>query len=502
VSRRVPTAGAALAAGVALLFSVWVGNRIYEGLPHIEDDFSNLWAAHVFAQGRAALPSPPDKNSFLVPFVVDYNGLRFSKYPPGWPAALSLGVRLGAQGLVNPILAALAVWLTFRLGSKIAGPWVGLLSAMLVLISPMFAMISGSLLSHSLSLFLSLAFTLAWIDLFLPPGSAFVAGHPPRTLLVLVAGGTLGLLALTRPLTAVGLALPFAIHAIWLMLRGGPTARKRLVAIAGLALALATLLPVWQWSLTGDPWLNLYTLWWPYDRLGFGPGIGVTATGHNLSLAYSNARFSLRAGMHDLFGWPYLSWIFLPFGLFALRKDRRAWLAFAVLPGLIVAYAFYWIGSWLYGPRYYYEALPGLAILSAAGIVAIGGWSVESRLLTRFRRRATVALVGGLVAVDLVLYMPARLTSMRHLYGISRQAMAPIENADLGRALIIVHPEHRWTDYGALLTLGPPFSSTDKTLLTIFLGDGQDADLARNFPDRILYHYFTKEPSVFYRISP
>jgi hypothetical protein len=501
VKPRLPAIGAGLAAVVALLISVWVGDAIYERLPHIEDDFSNLWAAHVFAQGQAALPTPPDKNSFLVPFVVDYNGLRFSKYPPGWPAALSLGVTFGADWLVNPILACMAVWLTFRLGSKIAGGWVGLLAAVLLTISPMFVMISGSLLSHGLSLFLSLAFILAWVDLFFAPVAPSSSAHVPVSILVLVAGASLGLLALTRPLTAVGVALPCAVHGLWIVARGGPAARKRLLGVGGLAVAVAALLPLWQWSLTGDPWLNLYTLWWPYDRLGFGPGIGVTSTGHNLSLAYSNARFSLRAGMHDLFGWPYLSWIFLPFGLLALRKNARAWLAFAVLPGLLLAYSFYWIGSWLYGPRYYYEALPGLAIVSAVGIYHIGGWSVGAHLLAGFRRRATVALVAGLVAVDLVFYLPARIAGMRHLYGISRQAMAPFEAAHLGRALIIVHPEHHWTEYGTLLTLGPPFASTDDTLLAIFLGDDQDAALARDFPDRILYHYYTNEPSTFYRIS-
>jgi uncharacterized membrane protein len=501
VRSHLPAIGAGVAAAIALLLSVWVGQVVYEGLPHIEDDFSNLWAAHVFAQGHAALPTPPDKNSFLVPFVVDYNGLRFSKYPPGWPAALSLGVRFEADGLVNPILACLAVWLTFRLGSKIAGAWIGLLAAVLLMISPMFVMISGSLLSHGLSLFLSLAFILAWIDLFIAADTSSSTDHPPAAILVLVAGASLGLLALTRPLTAVGVALPFAVHAIWILLRGRPAARKQLLGLGGLALAVAALLPVWQWSLTGDPWLNLYTLWWPYDRLGFGPGIGVTSTGHNLSLAYSNARFSLRAGMHDLFGWPYISWIFLPFGLFSLHKSSRAWLAFAVLPGLLLAYSFYWIGSWLYGPRYYYEALPGLAIVSAAGISFIGGWSVKAGLLIGVRRRAVTALLAGLIAVDLVFYLPARLASMRHLYGISRQALAPIEAANLGRALIVVHPEHHWTEYGALLTLAPPFSSTDEILLTIFLGGDQDGELARDFPDRILYHYFTSEPSIFYRIS-
>ena len=497
---RIPAAGAGLIAIAAFFFSAWVADHIYERLPHLEDDFANLWQAHVIARGHLALATPPEPNSFLVPFVVDYNGLRFTKYPPGWPAALSLGVRIGAGWLVNPLLAALALWLTFRLGSKVCGPWVGLLATILMSVSPMFAMISGSLLSHSLSLFLGLAFILAWVDLFLPLEDPAEANRLPRSIPVLAAGMSLGLLALTRPLTASGVGLPCAAHGLWLLVHGRPAQRKSVLKIAGVAVAIAALLPVWQWALTGNPWLNLYTLWWPYDRLGFGTGIGVTETGHNLRLAYSNARFSLRAGVHDLFGWPYLSWIFLPAGLVALRGVRRAWLAFGVFIGLLLVYAFYWIGSWLYGPRYYYEALPGLAILSAAGITWIGAWRRQPARWRGFRRRAMAALLAGLIATDLVFYLPARLGVMRHLYGISRSAMAPFESADLGRALVIVHVEKHWMEYGTLLMLAPPFSADDDTLLVIDRDGDQDARLARAFPDRLIYHYYTRDPSTFYRI--
>jgi 4-amino-4-deoxy-L-arabinose transferase-like glycosyltransferase len=85
--------------------------------------------------------------SFLVPFVVDYEGQRFGKYPLGWPAMLALGIALGARSLVNPLLAGLGVWLTYRLGKRTLGETVGLLAAGLTLTSPFFLLNSGSLLS-------------------------------------------------------------------------------------------------------------------------------------------------------------------------------------------------------------------------------------------------------------------------------------------------------------------------------------------------------------------
>jgi len=76
-----------------------------------------------------------------VPFVIDYQGRRFAKYPPGWPATLSLGVRAGLTYMMNPALAGLAVWLIYRLGSKVSRPEIGLLVALLAAVSPMFLML-------------------------------------------------------------------------------------------------------------------------------------------------------------------------------------------------------------------------------------------------------------------------------------------------------------------------------------------------------------------------
>ncbi len=99
------------------------------------------------------------------------------------------------------------MWLTYRLGAKLLGDTAGLFAAGLTLTSPFFLMNSGSLLSHPLGLVLSAAFVLAWLDLTGTPD-----GRIPPWVLALAAGLSLGLLALTRPLTAVALAVPFGLH--------------------------------------------------------------------------------------------------------------------------------------------------------------------------------------------------------------------------------------------------------------------------------------------------
>jgi 4-amino-4-deoxy-L-arabinose transferase-like glycosyltransferase len=288
----------------AVLMAYMAADLVFERVPHLEDEMAYVWQAEAAAKGQLSIPSPPLAKSVFTPFVVDYEGQRFGKYPPGWPVLLALGVLAGGRAWVNPLLAGLAVWLTYRLGQKIFDQRIALLAAFLTLTSPFFLLNSGSLLSHPWSLALSLTLALVWLDLFLQDAAPPV----PAWMLTGVAGLSLGLLALTRPLTALGVGLPFFVHGLVLLWRGAPQTRRRVLVIGLLALAVAALIPLWQFAVTGDPLLNPYTLWWKYDKVGFGEGFGRQEGGHSLYWAWVNLRNSLKAGQADLFGWGRISW--------------------------------------------------------------------------------------------------------------------------------------------------------------------------------------------------
>ena len=488
---------------VTILVTFYVTNEYFEAIPHLEDEIAYVWQARAIADGNLAVASPPQAESFLVPFVVDHNGIRFGKYPLGWPILLGIGVRLGIRSLVNPLLAGLGVWLTYRLGKKIFGETVGIIASILTLTSPFFLMNSGSLLSHSFGLVLSLSFALSWIDSFIEPD------NKNRKLTVVVAGFTLGVLALTRPLTAIAVAFPFAVHGIILVIRKDWPTRWRVMAVGGLALGLGALIFVWQYAVTGDALLNPYTLWWEYDKIGFGPGYGLTENGHSLRLARINTRFSLGVGYRDLFGWLRYSWIFLPFGLLAviLRRNWRGLLVGAVFPSLVVFYAAYWVGAWLFGPRYYFEGLFSLTLLSGAGIAWLAGWPIlpgeEWRAYLgwkRIRPLLVLALVAVLVLGNIIYYAPLRLSNLRGLYGMDGSDLKPFLNEqaqDLAPALIVVHPKN-WMEYGVLLDLQTP--DLDSPFIFIF-SHNQESDeaLRGDFPGRDFYHYYPSEPFVFYK---
>ncbi len=495
----------ALLISIAAVFAAYfVADRVYERMPHFEDEMAYVWQAQAIAGGDLALPSPPNPKSFMTPFVIDHNGARFGKYPPGWPAALALGFATGLEDWVNPILAGLGIWLLYLLAKRITTAPIGLLTVLLMLTSPMFWLLSGSLLSHAWSLVLTLGFALAWLDIFIHEEreeknlAPFLLKPAPRWMLILVAGLSLGVLVLTRPMNAVGVALPFFVHGVVLLVRGDRSTRIRVLMIGLLAASVGALLFAWQFAVTGDPLLNPYTLWWKYDKIGFGEGYGRWGDGHSMDHAWYVINYSLwspRGTRGDVFGWENLWWLYLPFGLWALRKKSSALLVAGIFPALLLAYIPYWIGSWQYGPRYYYEGMLGLTILSAAGVF----WLAGSGLIIR-KILAGLALA-VLVGYNLFAYLPDRLWEMRGMYNINRAMLEPFYTVDaqsLKPALIVVHTQKEWTEYGGLLEL----QNAQLTTPFIFALNRRDAVIAdyyEGFPERQLYHYYPDEPFTFYQ---
>jgi hypothetical protein len=479
-----------------------VADRTFEHIPHLEDEIAFVWQAEVISRGNLTLPTPPNPNSFLVPFVIDHEGQRFAKYPPGWPVLMAVGMLTVGRDLVNPLLSGLAIWLTYRLGRKVWSAPVGLLAAGLTLTSPFYLMNSATLLSHPFGLVLSAAFTLAWLD-WHPEASP-----KKKCLTNLVAGLSLGVLAVTRPWTAVGVAFPFILHAIIRMICEGWQVRAHLLAVAATAGALASLYILWQYTVTGDPFLNPYTLWWPYDKVGFGPGHGTAEQGHTLRHAFVNTRMNLWWGAHDLFGWGKYSWIFLPFGLIALclKKNWRALLVGSVFFSLVLAYGFYWVGFWGFGPRYYYEGLYSVTLLSAAGIAFLtglpiepGGSWVKFTGWQRLRPLAVLVFLIFLISSNLIYYTPNRLAGLHGLYDMQREMLHPFEIAEeqgFTPALVIVHASI-WTEYGVFLELSNPYFDSP-FIFALSRTAHENTELGQYFPERRVYHYYPDRPYTLY----
>jgi 4-amino-4-deoxy-L-arabinose transferase-like glycosyltransferase len=463
-----------LICAAALLATAAFATFAFERLPHLEDEVAYLFQARTLAMGRLTVPSPAQPDSFWTPFVLDYRGQRFGKYTPGWPAMLAPGALAGAPWLVNPLLAAIALYLIYRLGATLYDGRTGLLAAALGLFSPLFLVLGGSFLSHLASMVWLLLFSLWFVWTVQGRSRWFGLG----------AGLALGMAFLVRPLTAVAWAVPFALYAIVQFVRERPARAPYLLMAAGAA-GMAALLPLYQWAVTGDPLLNPYTLWWPYDRVGFGPGFGAMPGGHSPHYAWINLRQDLSRAATDLLGWPALSWLPLLLGLALAPRRRRDPALLAPFACLVAAYLFYWIGSpsRLWGPRYYFEGFAWLWLLAAVGLIKAWDWAGAR---PRWVRLAGAGAVACLLAVNLAVLIPARWQEAHGFYGISRAQYQPILEANLHNALVIVYAD-RWLEYGALLGEMSP-TLDDDVVYARGSKPETDAAVIAQYPGRAVYY--------------
>lgn len=475
----------ALFALLAALLMVW---QVTERLPHLEDEIAYIFQARTFAHGALWAPVPEDTSAFFLPFVLNIGDKRVGKYTIGWPLVLAIGERFKVGWLVNPLLGALNVMLIYAVARDLYDRQIGVTAGILAGASPFFLIQSSTYMSHAAaSLWVAL---LLWS--LLRGESVQDAGRSGRGWAAL-SGAALGMLALTRSLTAVALGVVLGSLLLLRAIRQrqpvtGLISRYWLMAV--LAVTVAALQPLYAYLVSGDPTTNFYTLVWEYDRVGFGPEFG--RYGHTIQQGLYTSYKDLELWASDLFGWPYVSWLPIIPGVIAgirwARPGRKIWPVALLLSfvSLVLIHTAYWIGARVYGPRYFYEALTGVTILAAVGLRAVGGWLEEGiRLLTsgtggstgepsHIGRRAfspalALLLAAGL-AVDLGIYLPGRTAEWHGLYGISREPLEELEEIrQTDRVLILVRGDY-WRQYGMFFYLnspwydGPYVAAHDKTM--------------------------------------
>lgn len=446
---------------------------VLEQVPHLEDEVAYLFQAQVFSMGRLYVQSPDQPGCFFAPFVLDFEGRRFGKYPPGWPAILSVGVSLRQPWLVNAAGAALTVALVFRLAKSLYGGRTAGLAAGLTMISPFVLLLAGSLMSHTWCL----AFLTAFLWAFYQCWEGDCA-HQDRW--AWVSGLSLGAAFAIRPFTAVAFAIPSGFCVLWRLVwhREHRPLWFLLLGFCSLAVSVFACQAIW----TGDPLQSPYTLFWPYDRLGFGPGTGPLPGGNTLWLGLSGSVAAIGHLASDLFGWPALSLAFVV--LLFMFRPRRRWDLFMVLSALalILGYALYWTSGDVFGPRYAYEGVSALIVLSARGIVQVGGWLEE-----RGRLWTLKAGLGVLVAVGLMLYWPWQISRYRGLYGITAKSRAVLTECGLEHALVIVEEERGWWDYAVAFSMNAPTLDGE----VVYASDcGPEVEaLLQTYSDRAVYRF-------------
>lgn len=547
---------------VAILFAFAVASHVAISvlgrIPHVQDSVTYLFQAQTLARGAVTAPAPPLATAehtahFDQEFLLVRDGRWFGKYPPGYPAVLALGVLARAPWLVNPLLAALTVALFYALARRFrqttdhrppppaslntaplntAPPTTDLLAPLLLATSPFFLVMSGSLMAHTTELFWTTLFMLAWITALARrpahrhPGRAIslVTRHSSHvTPWPLLAGVALGMLFLTRQYTAATIGLSFG--AGWLVAQrlagrrrqtphDSPQTATRLntapliTDLLNTALLLLTALPfllallAHQHAVTGNALTDPRLLYWPYDRVGFGPDIGqpenafdVTQTSAGLAIAWFsdptqpphghsparglfNLTRNLEALESHLFGWPPLLTLAFVWLAFLLRRPSAGdWVWLLVALAVAGGYVAYWHAGIAYGPRYLYAALPALVILSARGVAA---------LTATIGRDWAAAILVVLIGYNLW-QLPGHVASYRVYNFISGSGQQRVEAAARTPALVFITPkEGDWWEYGAYFSGNTPWLD-GPVVYARDLGLAENDRLRAHFPHRTAF---------------
>jgi hypothetical protein len=496
----------ALTAGIC----AYVWGHLIAPTAVVHDEASYLLQARIFARGAFAMPSPP-LPEFFEQFHTYVTPAFASKYPPGHALLLAIGMLVGWPALMPLVLNGIAGAMVFLLARRIANPIVGLLTWFIWLTA------RGSF--HSLASYFSETTTTA---LWMLGWWALLEWRDSGRRRWLVAlSACVAWMAITRPLTAVGYALPVAVVV------GVTLARRRgwrellLPSLAGIA--ILALIPYANLRTTGDwrtmPYSQYSTIYFPWDV----PGFGIDSTPPRRALPPDMVKFAAAARPPHRFYVPSA----LP-GAFAARLGYLAldvWsgprivlglVALAALPvigleaGLAIATTIVLVAVYLsfgHSPAwtlYYAETLPVFAFLSAAGL-----WSLMANVGRAGRRRALAlpsaasALAASLLVV-LSVPIAVRLWTYWRNENLSTQsyqrsvAMA-IHDIPEPRAIVFVRYAKWHNLHKSLITNDPDFA-TSHVWVVYDRGD-DNGRLMRLAPERAAYLYDESRLSLI-RIPP
>jgi len=350
--------------------------------PLLIDSIIQLFQAKVFASGAAYAPAPEYEGFFTTQHMLVDGDRWYSQYPPGHPAALAIGVWIGAPWLIPILFSLLTAWLITDTARRLFGEPVARVTLVLLVAAPFFWFMGASFMNHVSALLFTSLFLWCFVRWEASgggsgvepggagdgPGAGSARARRPRAGWIFAAGLALGAAFLSRPLTAVAVGAALAIPAI--RIAGRRWWSAGLLGAVGFA-ALAAFYFAYNAATTGDPLTAGYMkLWGAEHGLGFhrSPWGDV----HTPLTGLRNELVDLGLLQSFLFEWAVPA--VFPLGLFlAAGWATRAWetrlvAAFFAIPA---AYFFYWHRDAFLGPRYLYEGLPFLMPLLALSFVEV-----------------------------------------------------------------------------------------------------------------------------------
>jgi hypothetical protein len=459
---KAPVVVVAAAAVIASGASLWMASTVLERMPHQPDEVVYGLQAGWIADGRLTGDVPMCPDHFEVPFTHHLGDRWIGHYPVGWPALLALADPLDASWAVAPLLRLPWILALAAVGWALDGRRTAVLAAALGATSPLATVLFSTRMAHPAA---ATAIVVAlWLLLRPPDGVPLPRWRAP------VAGLALAMAFAVRPLSAVAGAVVLGGALITDAVRGRRPARELASVVAGGLLGTLPTL-VANAVVTGSPWH------FPYALAG-APMMG----GDQIAFGVRNLDAILAALDVQLlgWGWPWLTGpaaaglafapAMLPFLLGRSRPGDR--LLLTVAAGLVLVH----VGARAsglhgYGPRYAFEALAPILVLSARGLAELAAFERDRRLPVALAAAATL-IVGAAITTPL---RAGLYRGYNHVDGALRRAAEDLEPCSIG-----LLPEDDWRVWAEVAPWLPPDPTGGPLFAT---GRPDDPELAWCFPD-------------------
>lgn len=455
---------------------------VFSQAPITTDENSYVFQAHNFLDGVISRPHPDFSDLLQHKMIImDENVGWLSRYPPGHSLWLAPGVLIGNPYVAAAIGAGLGVWIILKSSSLLGGGFV--IPALLVMCSPFYLFTYGTLLSHTSGLPASALMLLCYILW----RRADFAGY------ALFSGLAWGWLCLNRTYTALWLAIPFAAHSIYRLLRKRDrTELLGACAFAGAAAAGALLLLLYNWLAVGSPGIMTYLYYDPTEGVGFGPrhASGIVID-HSFRRGLSNLLENLKLLDQWLFGFRGSGMVLAALALAGWRKPWTPLLLGCAL-SVWIGHIFFWFpGTPVTGPTYYFETLPYLMTAAALGVSVLWDRAVRLGLL----RNIAGISAACLLAIAAGSFMLRTGREIYPLYRDRSQLIKLLRAAPPDSLALVQQGPH--SDYVAFNPRG-----LESEPLAVRQPLGSNKAIARRFPNRKLFVLKADSRSELEEIEP
>ena len=455
--------------GTALICST-ISLYLFDGVHGSFDGCVYMFQARLFSHGMLTAQLPPEPNFFENALVI-LSDKWYTQYPPGYPVLLALGVLMGVPWLVNPILAALTIAGIYLIANELYGRNIAKLSALLACTSSFFLFMSSEFLSHSSTLFFITAAFLSFVWMI----------KKKRPFLAAITCGTaLGCALLCRPYTTAWVCVSLGIAAI-VMRKQLSIPHILIGAIPLIAAGVAFL--AYNAATTGHPLLFGYIAAHGTEHLpGFHQDPWMERS-HTLIQGIKYFIGNLNGLDYYLFEWPIPSLFFMALYLAFGKKETWDWILVGWMSALFIGQVFYFFNEFDFGPRFVYETLPAVILLTSKGIVLstkhVAAWL---KTPSYAHARSTICLILiGFFLFALLFNVPKTAKSYHNVYTEDVTIQKYLKKNNIEKALVFVR--NRRT-YRVHYPFNAPFAKPH-----IYAKDrgSENIKLAEKFPN---YRYF------------